>query len=74
MHTSFACGNIRGRVLTQVIGLAAAGPFLFVVGFTASTWILIAGLLLFGLGRGFFDCNLMPVVCEIVAPELRATA
>jgi MFS transporter, Spinster family, sphingosine-1-phosphate transporter len=66
--------NTRARVLTQVIGLAAAGPFLFVVGFTASTWVLIAGLLLFGLGRGFFDCNLMPVVCEIVAPELRATA
>ncbi len=66
--------NIRGRVLTQTIGLAIAAPFLFLVGATASQWILIACLLLFGLGRGFFDCNLMPVLCQIISPELRATA
>lgn len=66
--------NIRGRVLTQTIGLAIAAPFLFLVGTTASQWILISCLLLFGLGRGFFDCNLMPVLCQIISPELRATA
>lgn len=66
--------NPRARILTQAMGLAAAGPFLFVVGFTGSAWILVGALVLFGLGRGFFDCNLMPVVCEIVEPDLRATA
>jgi predicted MFS family arabinose efflux permease len=66
--------NTRGRVLTQAIGLAIAAPFLFLVGATATEWVLIPCLLLFGLGRGFFDCNLMPVLCQIISPELRATA
>ena len=30
-------------------------------------------LLLFGLGRGFYDCNLMPVLCQIVPEQFRAT-
>ena len=66
--------NSQGRVLTQTIGLSAAAPFLFLVGAVNSRWVLLPCLLLFGLGRGFFDCNLMPVVCQIVSPKLRATA
>ncbi len=66
--------NPRARVLTQAIGLTIAGPFLLLVGYTDSSWILIAALILFGLGRGLFDCNVMPVVCQVVEPELRATA
>lgn len=64
----------RGRVWAQTIGLGAAGPFLFLAGFTDTQWVLLPCLVLFGLGRGFFDCNLMPVVCQIVSPGLRATA
>jgi predicted MFS family arabinose efflux permease len=64
----------RGRSLTQTIGIGAAGPFLFMVGVTDSRWVLLPCLVLFGLGRGFFDCNLMPLVCQIVSPGLRATA
>ncbi|MFM8709533.1 MAG: hypothetical protein ACKOHK_16005 [Planctomycetia bacterium] len=30
--------------------------------------------MLFGLGWGFFDCNNMPILCQVVRPELRATA
>ena len=66
--------NFRGRILTQTIGLAIAAPFLFLVGTTGSQFILLICLVLFGLGRGFFDCNLMPVLCQIVSPGLRATA
>ena len=29
--------------------------------------------MLFGLVWGFFDCNNMPILCQIVRPELRAT-
>ena len=29
--------------------------------------------MLFGLGWGSFDCNNMPILCQIVRPELRAT-
>jgi len=66
--------NPRARALTQTIGLAAAGPFLFLIGTTGSRWVLLPCLVLFGLGRGFYDCNLMPVTCQIVSPKLRATA
>ncbi len=64
----------RGRLLVQVIGLLSAAPFLFVIGQTHSYPILIASLILCGAGRGFFDCNTVPVMCQFVRPELRSTA
>ena len=45
-------------------------------GFTStfySQMASVAGTPVFGLGRGFFDCNLMPVVCQVTRPQLRAT-
>jgi predicted MFS family arabinose efflux permease len=65
--------NPRGRLFTQAIGFAAAGPALFLVATTPVFGVLIAGMLIFGLGRGFFDCNLMPVLCQVARPQLRAT-
>jgi hypothetical protein len=35
--------------------------------------VAIGVLALFGLGWGFFDGNNMPILCQIVRPELRAT-
>ena len=35
--------------------------------------ILLAAMVIFGIGRGGYDCNIMPVLCEIAPPELRAT-
>lgn len=66
--------NRRARAWTQSIGLALAGPALFIAANTGSWWILLPCLVCFGLGRGFFDCNLMPVLCLIVPERLRATA
>jgi MFS family permease len=65
--------NDRGRLLTQVLGLLLAGPALFVVGFTHSSPVLITCLLLTGFGRGFYEGNLMPVMCQFTRAELRAT-
>ncbi|MBS1822982.1 MAG: MFS transporter [Acidobacteria bacterium] len=62
------------RYWTQAIGFLMASPALFIVGTTRSWAILLACLVIFGLGRGFFDCNLMPVLCQIVPDRLRATA
>jgi MFS family permease len=64
----------RARLWVQSIGLGVAAPFLFLVGSTGSWGVLLPGLVFFGLGRGFFDCNVMPVVCQIVPANLRATA
>src|SRR6185369_4430391 len=65
--------NPRGRLLTQAIGLMAAGPFLFLSGATGSTIFLLAGLAVYGFGKGSYDCNNMPVLCQIARPCLRST-
>lgn len=63
----------RGRIFTSAIGMALFLPALFSVGNASTLSIAIAGLIIFGLGWGFFDCNNMPILCQIVRPELRAT-
>jgi hypothetical protein len=39
-----------------------AGPFLFLLGHTGSRAGLVAALVVFGVGSGFYDCNTMPVL------------
>lgn len=63
----------RGRIYTSAIGMSMFLPALFSVGNASTLNIAIAGLILFGLGWGFFDCNNMPILCQIVRPEWRAT-
>jgi MFS family permease len=66
----------RGRIYVSAIGMGLIIPAMFGVGFSPQTgalWVAIAFLLLFGLGWGFFDCNNMPILCQIARPELRST-
>jgi len=68
--------NERGRIYVSAIGMGLIIPAMFGVGFSPQTgllWVAIAFLLLFGLGWGFFDCNNMPILCQITRPELRST-
>jgi MFS family permease len=69
----FAARHPRGRVWTQVGGLCLAAPFLTLSGVTAQAWVLYAALILYGIGRGIYDCNIMPVLCDVVSPEERST-
>lgn len=63
----------RGRILTQCIGIAIAAPCLFIAGYTSISIILIVALIVFGIGRGFYDCNTMPALSQIAPPHLRST-
>lgn len=63
----------RGRIYVSAAGMAMIIPALFGVGNAPSLAAAIAFLMLFGLGWGFFDCNNMPILSQIVRPELRAT-
>ncbi len=63
----------RGRIFTSALGMAMIVPAIFGVGDAASLAVAVAFLILFGLGWGLFDCNNMPILCQIVRPELRAT-
>lgn len=65
--------NDRGRIHVSAIGMSLIIPAMFGVGNAGTLGIAIAFLILFGLGWGFFDCNNMPILCQIVRPELRAT-
>ena len=63
----------RGRIFVSAIGMSLIVPAIFGVGNAGSLAVAVAFLILFGLGWGFFDCNNMPILCQIVRPELRAT-
>ena len=63
----------KGRVLTQALGIAVAAPFLFLVGVTSSIVTLIAALIAFGIGKGFYDANTMPALAQVARPHIRAT-
>lgn len=63
----------RGRIYVGALGMLLFLPSLFGVGNAATLGVAVAFLVLFGLGWGFFDCNNMPILCQLVRPELRAT-
>jgi MFS family permease len=66
-------GTDRGRIYVSAIGMSFIIPALFGVGNAGTLNVAVAFLVLFGLGWGFFDCNNMPILSQIVRPELRAT-
>ncbi|MBI5385248.1 MAG: MFS transporter [Verrucomicrobia bacterium] len=63
----------RGRIFVSAIGMGLIIPAMFGVGNAGTLVVAVSFLILFGLGWGFFDCNNMPILCQIVRPELRAT-
>ena len=63
----------RGRIFVSAAGMAMIVPAMFGVGFAGTLTAAVLFLVLFGLGWGFFDCNNMPILAQIVRPELRAT-
>ena len=65
--------NLRGRLFVPLIGFCAAGPALFLSSSTEALVLAVAGLLVFGLARGFADANNMPILCQITPARYRAT-
>jgi MFS transporter, Spinster family, sphingosine-1-phosphate transporter len=63
----------RGRIYTSALGVALLAPALFVLGYAGNQMVAVAAMIVFGLGWGFFDCNNMPILCQIARPEHRAT-
>lgn len=63
----------RGRIYASAIGMVLFLPALFSVGGAGTLTIAIVGLIVFGLGWGFFDANNMPILSQIARPEWRAT-
>ena len=65
--------NRRGRILVPMIGFLAAAPALFMATSTSVFVLAIAGLIVFGVARGFSDANMMPILCQVADARYRAT-
>jgi MFS family permease len=65
--------TVRGRIYTSSLGMLLLVPALLGLGCAWNLPAVIACMILFGLGWGFFDCNNMPILCQITRPEHRAT-
>jgi MFS family permease len=63
----------RGRIFVSAIGMSLIAPAILGVGNAGSLTAAVVFLMLFGIGWGFFDCNNMPILSQIVRPQLRAT-
>jgi MFS family permease len=69
-------GSERGRIRASALGMGFIIPALVGIGFALahqSLWVAVVFLVLYGLGWGLFDCNNMPILCQITRPEFRAT-
>jgi MFS family permease len=63
----------RGRIYVSALGMGLLIPALFGVGNAATLTLAVGFLIVYGVGWGFFDGNNMPILSQIVRPELRAT-
>jgi MFS transporter, Spinster family, sphingosine-1-phosphate transporter len=63
----------RGRIYTSALGVFLMVPALLGMGWAWSLGAAVVFMVLFGIGWGFFDCNNMPILCQIARPEHRAT-
>jgi sugar phosphate permease len=64
----------RGRVTTQTVGLLIAAVFMILTGSVTTAPLLLAVLFIYSFGRGIYDCNVMPVLCDVVDDDQRSTA
>ena len=65
--------NGRGRIYVSALGVVMIVPAIFGVGNAVDVTMAVGFLVLFGLGWGFFDCNSMPILSQIVGANHRAT-
>jgi MFS family permease len=65
--------TVRGRIHVSAFGMLLFLPALFGVGFSEHLGLAVAFLILYGIGWGFFDCNNMPILSQIVPADRRAT-
>ena len=63
----------RARLWVPAIGSCVVGPCLFFGIGADLLGVAMAGLVVYGIGRGFYDANLMPIVRSIADERYSAT-
>lgn len=66
--------RMRGRLFTQAVGLLIGALFLMLTGAVENAPMLLTALFVYSFGRGMYDCNVMPVLCDVVSEDERSTA
>lgn len=64
---------LRGRVWVPMIALTLAAPFVFMTAHTEVLWFAVLCLIVFGFAIGCKDANMMPILCQVIGPQQRAT-
>ena len=62
------------RLSIMAIGLALSAPTMAGMVLVPSLWLSCVMMFIFGLGGGFFDCNLYAGLFDVVAPRYRSAA
>lgn len=62
------------RLTIMAIGLAISAPTMAGMVLVPSLWLSCVMMFFFGLGGGFFDCNLYAGLFDVVAPRYRSAA
>ena len=62
------------RLSIMAIGLALSAPTMAGMVLVPSLWLSCLMMFFFGLGGGFFDCNLYAGLFDVVAPRYRSAA
>ena len=65
--------NDRARAITPALGYLLAGPCLILAASTNLLPLAIVAISVFGLGRGAFDSNQMPLLRELIDERFSAT-
>ena len=63
-----------GRILVQAAGVLAGAGFVAVVGLTHQLSTLLAGMVLFGFCKGFYDSNIFASLYDVIEPRARGSA
>ena len=62
------------RLTIMAVGLALSAPTMAGMVLVPSLWLSCVMMFFFGLGGGFFDCNLYAGLFDVVAPRYRSAA
>ena len=62
------------RLVIMAVGMAIAAPTMALMVNMPCLWLSAVMMFFFGLGNGFFDCNLYAGLFDVVAPRYRSAA
>lgn len=64
--------NPLARVYLPAAGFVLSAIFLFLSGAATQAAVALAAMTAYGVGRGLYDANIMPLLCLTARPEQRA--